>query len=193
MDLHYEAMSGLMDNPCLFSTIRAGLIDLETGEVVDALYDEAGQYCEAISNSLDTFQTDEYPANDLMLYLHWDQPQMEAEIRSKVRSAHITVETSGKVLYAKLELDLVKDLTAAELDAFTEQVACQYRDGWGAQFELVNIPVSDHAVCLRLWHDEISFFTGEVKARLQHRGRQKAKGSHSKAKSSAKAKRQAER
>ena len=52
------------------------------------------------------------------------------------------------------------DLTFEELDAFTEQIEVQYRDGWGEAFELLNIPAGEEAVFLRLWHDEISFLTG---------------------------------
>ncbi len=171
MSLYYEAMSGLAANPCLFSTIRAGRVELGTGELIEPLYDKAGQYCERIAHSLETFHTKEYPVNDLMCYLHWpDNPEMEAAIRNKIRSAHVAVEASGDILYAKLELDMASDLTVAEFEAFTEQVESQYRDGWGAQFELIDIPTENGAVYLRLWHDEISFFTGAVKTHYMQQG-----------------------
>ena len=167
MALYYEAMAGLLADPCLYSTIRACRVDSETGETVEALYDEAGQYCEVFARSLDAFCTDEYPANDLMLYLHWpDDPQMEAAIRHKIHSAHITVEACGTTLYGKLELNMTEDLTVTELEAFTEQVECQYRDGWGAEFELITIPTSDEPVYLRLWHEDIAFFTSASKPRF---------------------------
>ena len=177
VELHYEAMAGLLADPCLYSTIRVGKVDPETDETVEALYDEAGQYCEVIAQRLDTFHTDEYPANDLMRYLHWpDDPKMETAIRDKVHSAHITVEASGATLYAKLELDMTADLTIAEFEAFTKQVECQYQDGWGAEFELLTIPTSDEPVYLRLWHDEIAFFTGAIKERfLEHRRQERAR------------------
>ena len=164
VDLHYKAMAGLMAAPCLYSTIRAGRVNPETGEAVEALYEEVGQYCEAITRHLDIFRTDAYPANDLMRYLHWpDDPQMDTEIRRKVRSAHITAEACGTTLYAKLELDMTEDLTVEELEVFTKQVERQYQDGWGAEFELITIPTPDEPVYLRLWHDDIAFFTGAVK------------------------------
>ena len=167
MELYYEAMAGLLSSPHLFSTICVCRVDPETNETVEALYDEAAQYCEVIARSLDIFHTDEYSANNLMLYLHWpDDPQLEAEIRRKVHSAHITVEACGTTLYAKLELDMTGDLTVKELRSFTEQVEHQYQEGWGAEFELLNIPTSDEPVYLRLWHDDIAFFTGAAKPRF---------------------------
>ena len=173
VELHYEATAGLLTDPCLYSTIRAGRVDPETGETVEALYDDAGQYCESIAQRLDAFHTDEYPANDMMRYLHWpDDPQMEAAIRDKVRSAHVTVEANGATLYAKLELEMTADLTISEFEAFTKQVECQYRDGWGAEFELITIPTSDAPIYLRLWHDDIAFFTGAVKGRFLEQRRQ---------------------
>ena len=173
MELYYESMAGLLSDPCLYSTIRVCRVDPETDETVEALYDEAAQYREVIARRLDTFHTDEYPANDLTRYLHWpDDPRMEAAIRSKVRSAHVTVEASGTTLYAKLELDMTEDLTVKELKAFTEQVERQYQDGWGAGFELVTIPTSDEPVYLRLWHDDIAFFTGAAKPRFLEERRQ---------------------
>ena len=56
---------------------------------------------------------------------------MEAEIRRKVRAAHVTVEASGELLYARLDLDMTEDLTVSELEAFAEQIESQYRDEIG--------------------------------------------------------------
>lgn len=164
MKLYYKALSGLIDDPHLYSTIRAGQVDPKSGETVEALYDNAAQYCGDISQWLKAFQTEDYPTGDLMQYLHWpDDPQVEAEIRRKIRSAHVTVEASGDLLYARLDLDMTEDLTVSELEAFTEQVESQYRDGWGAEVEIMNIPTADGAVYLRLWHDGAAFFTGAAK------------------------------
>lgn len=157
-----EEMSGLINRPCLYSTIRATEVDMETGEAIQALYDKAGKYRELIARRMETFLTGEYPTDDLMHYFNLpDSPRTEASIKSKIRSARVTVEAVGDTLYGKLELDMTEDLTAREFDAFTEQIETQYMDGWGGEFEMVGIPAGENCICLRLWHDEISFFTGE--------------------------------
>ena len=164
MELYYEALSGLLGNPHLYSTIHAGQVDPKTGEAAEALYGEAAQYYGAIVQGLNAFQTKDYPTGNLMRYLRWpDDPQTEAAIRRKVRSAHVTVETSGDLLYARLDLDMTADLTVPELEAFVEQIASQYRDGWGAELEMKDIPTPDGAVYLRLWHEGVTFFTGAAK------------------------------
>lgn len=161
-------LSGLMANPHLYSTLRSGLVDPKTGAVIETLYDDAGQYQEVISRSMASFHTPEHPSNDLMQYFKLpDDPQMEQSIKSKVHSAVVTVEASGAKLYTRLDLSMTADLTRDELEAFTTQIESQYRDGWGAELELLTIPVGKEAVCLRLWHDEISFFSGAEAGRFE--------------------------
>ena len=160
METNFE-LSGLIADPHLYSTIFVCSVDPKSGELVDALYDIAAPYQEAISKSLKSFHTRKYPDNNLMRYFKLtDNPQMEASIKGKIRSAYVDVEAWGELLYARLDLDMTADLTFEELDAFTEQIEVQYRDGWGEAFELLNIPAGEEAVFLRLWHDEISFLTG---------------------------------
>lgn len=155
-------LSGLMDSPHLYSTLRAGLVDPETGEAIEALYDDAGQYQDAISRFMADFHSQEHPSNNLMQYFKLpDDPQMERSIKGKVHSAVATVEASGTKLYTRLDLSMTADLTDDELKAFTAQIKSQYRDGLGAELELLTIPAGKEAVYLRLWHDEISFFRGE--------------------------------
>ena len=135
-----EKLSGLIDKPCLYSTICATRVDAETGEAIEPLYDEAGTYCEVIARQMEAFRTKEYPTDDLMRYFCLpNSPQTETSIKSKIRSAHVTVEAVGKNLYGKLKLDMTADLTSRELEAFTRQIEVQYRDGWGAEFELLDI------------------------------------------------------
>lgn len=173
----HEPLSGLIDHPCLYSTIFAGQVDPATGEVVDALYDEAAHYCKAISHGIKKFHTKEYPTNDLMRYFCLpDAPELETAIKRKIRSAVLTVETAGKTLYAKLKLDMTEDLTNGELEAFAAQIESQYKDGWGAEFELVNIPAGQDAVCLRLWHSSFSFFTSEEMTLLRNQYQRTSKG-----------------
>lgn len=177
MNPAHESLSGLIDHPCLYSTIFAGQVDPSTGEVVDALYDEAAHYCEAISQGIKAFHTKEYPTNDLMRYFCLpDAPELETAIKRKIRSAVLSVETAGKTLYAKLKLDMEEDLTNGELEAFAAQIESQYKDGWGAEFELINIPAGQDAVCLRLWHSSFSFFSSEERALLQSQRQRTSKG-----------------
>ena len=163
-------LSGLIADPHLYSTVHAALVDNMEGEVIEALYDNAGQYQEAISRSMATFHAEGYLGNDLMRYFKLpDDPKMEQSIKSKVESACVTVEASGAILYARLDLSMSADLTHDELDAFTDQIESQYRDGWGAEFELLTIPAGKEAVCLRLGHDDVTFFTAAEKNRFfQH-------------------------
>lgn len=169
-----EAWSGLMENPHLYSTVHASLIDMETDEPIEALYDYAGQYQEVISRGIEAFRSQDYPSNNLMQYFYLpDNPMMEWAIRQKLQSAHITVESSGPRLYARLDLCMVADLTCNELYAFTNQIESQYRDGWGAEFELQVIPIKEDGIVLRLWNDDISFFTAAEKDSFEQRSHQK--------------------
>ena len=70
----------------------------------------------------------------------------------------------------RLDLEMTEDLTVSELEAFTEQIESQYRDGWGAEVEIMNIPTADGAVYLRLWHDGVAFFTGAAKEDFERQG-----------------------
>lgn len=128
---------------------------------MEALYDFAAKFQAEIFQGMETFHTEKYPTNDLMHYFELpSDPQMEASIREKIRSARVAVEASGEILFARLDLDMAADLTNKEFDTFIAQIQSQYKDGWGAEFELQNIPAGKDAVCLRLWHDGISFFVG---------------------------------
>lgn len=165
MDYPDDRKTGRIATPHLFSTIRVGRVDSETGEVVEALYDQAASYQEAISLGMETFSTEEYLSNDLMRYFKLpDNPQVEATIKEKIRSARVTVEAVGETLFARLDLDMAADLTIQESAALIEQIKFQYRDGWGAEFELQTIQTENGAVCLRLWHDDVSFFADGFKA-----------------------------
>lgn len=153
-----QELSAQITGPCLFATAAVTQVDLETKELVDNLYDEAGQYCEAISQGIKAFHTAEYPSNDLMRYFKLpDDPETEAAVKEKVRSACVDVAAVGKILYTKVELDLAADLTSWEMYAFVEQMESQFRDGWGAEFELVDIPAGEDCVCLRLSHNGLAF------------------------------------
>lgn len=66
MEFPVDELAAQIQGPCLFSTIFACQIDLDTGEAVEALYDKAGKYYEAVSQAIRDFHTDEYPTNDLM-------------------------------------------------------------------------------------------------------------------------------
>lgn len=175
MGINYEKMAGLLGNPHLYSTVHVCLIDAESDEVEEALYDEAAQYREDIARSMESFRTDEYPENNLMTYFKIpDDPELEAQIRKKVKTARPTVKSSGTTLYASLELELTDDLTEDEFLAFVEQIRSQYRDGWGAEFELQTIESGTDRVCLCLYHSDMEFYTANALETWAHQKEQES-------------------
>lgn len=109
------------------------------------------------------FTTERYPYTDLMKYFELPQDkQMEKSIKHKIQSARPTVFSVRKTLYAALNLELSCDLTTEEYEAFIEWLQVQYRDGWGAALEMKDIQTTGtDAVCIRLYHEEMVFYTGE--------------------------------
>lgn len=168
MDAYYQPHVGLLQNPRLYSTIRAILVDEETNETVEALYDEAAKYQADIAREMAAFRTTEYPTNNLMAYFELpDDPDMEKRIKQKVRAARPTVQAEADTLYGVLELELTEDLTDQEFLCFIEQIRSQYRDGWGAEFEMLNIHTdSKDMVTLCLYHPDIEFYTADAFDRM---------------------------
>lgn len=161
MILHCIPMSGLIENPKLYSTVRVSLLEKEGGEVAEALYDCAACYAQDIAQAMKDFHTKQFPVNDLMGYFSLPSKQLEKTIKSKVLFAKPTVHAQGKSLYAVLELTMTKDLTVEELGAFTEQIARQYETGWGEQLEFHDIKARNgDVISIRLYHDGLAFFTG---------------------------------
>ena len=165
MEIYYIPTVGLLNNPHLYSTIRASLVDIDTNEVIEALYDKAAQYEKCIANAMAAFQTDLHPTNNLMAYFELpDNAAVENQIKQKVLSACPTVCAVGKELYAVLKLELADDLTDTELRFFVNQIRSQYEYGWGEEFEEQNIltDTGEEAVCLRLFHNDIDFCTASA-------------------------------
>ena len=163
MMIHCIPMSGLIENPKLYSSVQVSLIDEASGFVQEALYDEAACYAQDIAQAMEDLRTEKYPTNDLMRYFVLPDKRMEAAIKEKVLSAHPTVQTKGPILYAVLELDMVKDLTVDEFRSFTNQIAHQYEDGWGEQLEFHDIKAKNSdVICIRLYYDGVKFFTGNA-------------------------------
>ncbi len=164
MKIYYTPKAGLFIDPRLYSTVRVSLVDIDTKEVLESLYDEAGEYEKCIASKMAEFQTDLYPTNNLMDYFKLpDNAAAENRIMQKIRSACPTVCAVGKTLYAVLELELTGDLTDEELHIFADQIRSQYEYGWGAEFELQNILTgTGEAVCLRLFHNNIEFYTASA-------------------------------
>ena len=163
MKIHCIPMSGLIENPKLYSTVEVCLIDEASGLVEEALYSEAACYAQDIAQTMKDLRTEKYPTNDLMQYFILPDKRLEATIKEKVLSAHPTVQTKGPILYAVLELDMVKDLTVDEFQAFTNQIAHQYEDGWGELLEFHDIKTQNSdVICIRLYYDGVKFFTGNA-------------------------------
>ena len=164
MEIYYTPKAGLFGEPRLYSTVRVSLVDIGTNEVLESLYDEAGEYEKCIASKMAVFQTDSYPTNNLMNYFELpDNAIAENRIKHKVRSACPTVCAVGQTLYAVLKLELTDDLTDTELHIFANQIRSQYEYGWGAEFEQQNILTeTGETVCLRLFHNDIEFYTASV-------------------------------
>lgn len=154
---------GLDECPQIISTVRVNLIDTKTNETIEELYDEAAEYREDIAYTMARFTTEKYPYSDLMKYFELPQDkQMEKSIKYKIQTATPTVFSVRKTLYAALNLELSDDLTAEEYKAFIEWLQVQYRDGWGAALEMKDIQTTGtDAVRIRLYHEEMVFYTGE--------------------------------
>ena len=121
MKIYYTPKAGLFIDPRLYSTVRVSLVDIDTKEVLESLYDEAGEYEKCIASKMAEFQTDLYPTNNLMDYFKLpDNAAAENRIMQKIRSACPTVCAVGKTLYAVLELELTGDLTDEELHIFAD-------------------------------------------------------------------------
>lgn len=169
MGIYYQRMAGLLKNPRLYSTVHVVLVDAETNEVTESLYDEAAEYQADIAREMASFRTTEYPTNNLMEDFELpDDPAVEKRIRQKISSARPTVEAVEDTLYGVLELEMADDLTEEEFLRFSEQIRSQYRDGWGAEFELLNIGTNnDEVVSLLLYQPDMDFYTADAFNRLQ--------------------------
>ncbi len=171
MEIYYTPTVGLLNNPHLYSTVRASLVDINTNEVIKALYDKAAQYEKCIANAMAAFQTVLHPTNNLMAYFELsDNAAVENQIKQKVLSACPTVCAVRKELYAVLELELADDLTDTELHTFVNQIRSQYEYGWGEEFEEQNIltDTGEEAVCPRLFHNDIDFCTASAFERFKY-------------------------
>ena len=88
MEIYYTRTAGLLNDPRLYSTVRVSLVDINTNEVIEALYDEAAQYEKCIASAMAAFQTDLHPTNNLMAYFELpDNTADENRIKQKVLSA----------------------------------------------------------------------------------------------------------
>lgn len=178
MDIQYTPMSGLIRDPRLYSPLYVCLVDQESHEVVDALYNYAAEYCEDIRQAIASFHTPKYPGGDLMRYFTLpDDPEMEHTIRQKVKSARLSARPEGEFLYTELGLDMTDDLTVQELEAFVEQIESQYRDGIGAELELHDfLTAGGELLCFRLGHDGLVFMTGTAFEEMQINAQVEAQG-----------------
>lgn len=164
MHIYDTPMSGLINHPHIFSTVYVGIVERETKEVEDALYDQAAPYCKSIAKALEEYRSKDFPHQNLMRYFSLpDAPKLEHVIKEKIIGAYLTADTVDGTLFAKLDLDMREDLTVTELDVFLEQIRWQYQDGIGAEFELQDIETEEGVLlCLRLAASDLDFFTEET-------------------------------
>ena len=158
MEMHYIAMSGLIQDPRIYAPMYVCLLDQESHEVEEALYEKAAQYCADIQQAMKTYSS----GMDLMgSFTIPDEPEQEKAIQEKIESAHLSAEAHGDSIYSVLELSMKEDLTVSELNSFIQQIETQYTDGIGVKLELMDIAASNgDMICIRLSHDSLYFMTG---------------------------------
>ncbi len=167
-----EEDSGLIQCPLISSTVFAVLLDPATNEVLEPLYDEAGEYAADIQTFMAGFTPEKYPSNNLMTYFSLPGlSAVEASIRKKVQSAVPSVYADGERLYAVLKLEMTADLTNGELELFEAQIENQYADGWGGALEKAAIVTAcGDVIAFCLWHSDIEFYEAKM---FQSTGRSK--------------------
>lgn len=154
-----EEDSGLIACPVISSTIFVVLLD-ENGDAAEPLYDRAGKYAADIQNFMTNYISEEYPSQNLMDYFHLPGlSAVEASIRGKVQSAFSGVYADGEILYGALRLSMTADLTNGELELFQEQIARQYKIGWGGELEVTSIKTAcGDTICVCFGHDSVEFY-----------------------------------
>lgn len=159
-----EENSGLIQCPLISSTLFAVLLDPDSDDVLEPLYDKAGKYTADIQAFMAGFTPEEYPSNNLMAYFSLPGlSAVEASIRQKVRSAVPSVYADGDQLYTVLKLEMTADLTNGELELFEAQIEKQYEKGWGGALEEASIAtVCGDKIVLCLWHSDIEFYEAGV-------------------------------
>ena len=159
-----EEDSGLIQCPSISSNVFVVLLDPDTNEVLEPLYDEAGKYAADIQTFMAGFAPEKYPSNNLMTYFSLPGlSAVEASIRQKVRSAVPSVYVDGERLYAVLKLELTADLTNGELELFEAQIEKQYADGWGRALEETTIVTAcGDVIAFCLWHSDIEFYEAKI-------------------------------
>ena len=158
-----EENSGLISSSKLISTVFVVLVDPDTNETIEPLYNLAGKYAADIQKFMAGFATKEFPSNDLMAY--FSLPGLsaaEASIRQKIKSAVPSVYAQGELLFTVLKLEMTADLTNGELELFKEQIERQYEIGWGgALMETSITAASGDEIAVCLWQSDMEFYSGE--------------------------------
>ena len=140
------------------------VIDQETGQIPECLYDNAVQYADDISRTLHEFFS--RPEHDIMTnFTLPGAPETEAALRAKIHAVRLSAKAVGSSLYAELTMELTGDLTSEELGCLLTQIEEQCRNGFGEDFELIDIPtVQGDVVAARLGHDGLGFYSDQVPA-----------------------------
>lgn len=147
-DLPNAPMSGLIDAPHIYSNISVTLYshdgNIEIGEI-ECLYNQAGRYADIINQHISRSALEENHDNNLMQrFYHEDMDNYDFHLARKVASATPSVVAVGDTLYGCLRLELNQDLTENEYEIFVSRIEHQYKDGWGSDFELQDIPVDEN-------------------------------------------------
>lgn len=156
--------SGPPVNIRIFSPIWVGVVDQEYGEIPECLYDTGTEYEQDIRTAIRNFLAHAVPDGDLMNGFSLPQdPETEAAVRAKVHAARLDVCVEEGSLCAVVDVECADVLSGEELEALLDHIEGQYRDGWGADFELTDIPTAQgELIFARMYNDCLTFRAEET-------------------------------
>lgn len=150
------------DPPKLLSPIWISVREVGDDGSPDCLYDQSAPYEQDVRRILHNLHSAEFSSTDLMTYFTLpDNREMEAVIRSKIRTAPLRLQAIGSTLYAIVEPELSAMLTEDELQTLVGQLEYQFQNGWGAEFEITSTVTSqgDREMVARPCPESINIYT----------------------------------
>ena len=143
--------------PRIFSPIWVSIGEAEEYWSPECLYDNSAPIAQNIYEALQKFHSEPSVGIDLMKYFSWPSDrEVDYRVRLKIQSARLNVCAVGKTAYAVVDLETSAELTDKEWDAFTCQLEYQYQQGWGAEFEVTDIPIGNNQMILaRLCQEDL--------------------------------------
>ena len=145
--------------PRIFSPIWVSIGEIEEYWSPECLYDHSAAFAQNILDALCAFHSEPSSSIDLMKFFSWPSDrEMDHAVKQKIRAARLSVCAVGETAYAVVDLETTAELTDEEWDVFTRQLEYQYQDGWGAEFEVTDIPIGQNRMILaRLCREELIY------------------------------------